>query len=151
MIQLLPMTEADFGMYREHAIGDHSEGSKVGSWRTAEEALQRFEAAFPSGIDTSGIRFLAIWSDRRVGFLIAQSIDRGGTRECFILDIFIDPTARRAGHARRALDQLRKLTTAEGFDRIGLSVFPENKAAIALYGAAGYSIGFIRYQLPLKS
>lgn len=151
-IELHPMTEMEFADYRVVALADNREDLPTGSWRTRDEALTRFDAAFCDGLQTAGFACYAIRnSTTTVGFIICQEARRLGTRECFILDLHILPAFRRRSYATASIGLLREMARSLGYDQIGLSVLPNNEAAERLYRRCGFEPAFTRFQLPLRS
>jgi ribosomal-protein-alanine N-acetyltransferase len=65
-----------------------------------------------------------------------------GPAEAHILNICVDPRARRAGHARRLMDSLLEMAEMIRAERVFLEVRPSNKAARELYADYGfYKVG----------
>ncbi len=58
----------------------------------------------------------------------------------FVFDITILPQARRLGHGQRAFELLEPLARDLGLISIGLNVFANNPAALALYRRLGYEV-----------
>lgn len=56
----------------------------------------------------------------------------------WLYDLFVDPAARGAGHARQLMNHLTDLLRAEGADRISLDTALTNVVAQGLYESLGY-------------
>ena len=81
----------------------------------------------------SGARIAALGAEP-VGFAVARVV----ADEAELLLIGIHPAHRRAGHGRVLLDHLFDSLRAAGAARLFLEVAESNRAATALYRAAGF-------------
>jgi ribosomal protein S18 acetylase RimI-like enzyme len=63
---------------------------------------------------------------------------RHGDRHGYVLLLYVDPAHRRCGLATALLDQAEAWAQQRGDRQIGLQVFPDNAAAMALYRQRGY-------------
>ena len=63
---------------------------------------------------------------------------RQGDRHSYVLLLYVDPAHRRRGLATALLDQAETWARQRGDRQIGLQVFPDNAAAMALYRQRGY-------------
>jgi ribosomal protein S18 acetylase RimI-like enzyme len=63
---------------------------------------------------------------------------RRGDRHGYVLLLYVDPAHRRRGLATALLDQAEAWAQQRGDRQIGLQVFPDNAAAMALYRQRGY-------------
>jgi ribosomal protein S18 acetylase RimI-like enzyme len=63
---------------------------------------------------------------------------RQGDRHSYVLLLYVDPAHRRRGLATALLDQAEAWAQQRGDRQIGLQVFPDNTAAMALYRQRGY-------------
>jgi ribosomal protein S18 acetylase RimI-like enzyme len=59
--------------------------------------------------------------------------------DCLLEDLFVDPSARRAGLGRALLDAAIARARERDCRRVELDTAETNEAARALYGAAGFS------------
>lgn len=57
-----------------------------------------------------------------------------------LLDIGVEPANQGSGVGRRLIEAALREAAARGYDAIGLSVHPENTAAIALYSRMGFVV-----------
>ena len=62
-----------------------------------------------------------------------------GGRDAFLTEIYVVPERRREGLGRRLLDEALRVAKQEGAGALHLGVYPQNEAAVALYGAAGFT------------
>lgn len=86
--------------------------------------------------------FLAEGSGEIVGYLLARISGPEGE----ILDLAVLPRARRRGIARSLLDVASAALAEAGVEHVFLEVRESNRAALALYAAAGYrTIGMRRH------
>jgi ribosomal protein S18 acetylase RimI-like enzyme len=158
MIQLLPMTPAEYDPWQAQAIRDYADDKvKAGAW-TAGEALERsageFAKLLPQGLASPDNWLFSIWTDEApldtpVGMLwVARPAWRAD--QAFIYDFLIHEPYRRRGYGRQALLALEPQVKALGLTAIGLHVFGHNHGAIALYEQTGYEITDINMVKPLK-
>lgn len=105
----------------------------------------------PHGAGTPGMVFLAARrGDRVIGGVWAavQGPDRAG--EAWIYFIWVDPSARRQGLARRLVDRTADEVRDRGAEHLALNVFGDNRGAIALYEALGFRVTAQQMTLPLR-
>ena len=72
---------------------------------------------------------------RLIGYFLALQ----GVAEMHLLNITVAPQQQGRGHARRLLDALCALATAEGCEQIWLEVRESNARARAVYAAYGFA------------
>src|SRR5262249_892412 len=98
--------------------------------------------------------FVAIADGRGVGFVqLYPTFPSIGARRPWILnDLYVDPTARRRGVARRLMDAARAMAEESGSAWLELATATDNAAAQALYRRLGYKLEerFLRFKLTLK-
>ena len=96
----------------------------------------------PEGADTPGQHFLIVESGgRRVATLwLGERDDERDGRLMWIYDIEVDADVRGCGHGRMTMELAEQEARRHGHDRIGLNVFAQNVAAIALYTSLGYEV-----------
>jgi RimJ/RimL family protein N-acetyltransferase len=142
MIQLKPMSEADFKAYLEILIPDYAqEHVKNGRW-TAEEALTEsraeIEKLWHNGLATENQYIFNIVANEEpepVGILWF-AVDKG---KAFVYDIVIYDAFQRRGYATQAFLILEDKVRQLGLNTISLHVFGHNHAARALYQKLGYA------------
>ncbi len=153
-VRFVPFTETEFEQYREETIPAYAaEHVRAGSY-PADGALDRARAEFtslvPQGIQTPGhtvVWIVAASTAQRVGHLW-YFLPLGGT-QMFIYDILVRPEFRRRGLAEAALGELDGIGREKGAKALGLHVFGDNTAAIALYEKLGFATTNRRMSKPL--
>ena len=70
---------------------------------------------------------------------LLHATGRGASELGGVARLFVDPTARRAGHARELLDTATSHAVAHGLQPV-LDVVDDGLAAIALYESAGWQL-----------
>lgn len=71
------------------------------------------------------------------------------TDYCYLQDLFVDPTARRAGIARALIARVTGLARHRGANRIYWLTGTDNAAARALYDQVARETGLIQYRIDL--
>jgi ribosomal protein S18 acetylase RimI-like enzyme len=144
MINLVPMTEADYQVYLAKIIPEYAvDKVQAGNW-TEAESLERsrktFEYHLSQGIHTPGnfVGRLVNENGESVGFLWYELTEKR-PETAFIFDFEILTPFRRLGYGVQALLALEAHVRARGVKRIELHVFGNNTAARELYKKVGYS------------
>ncbi len=152
MINLHPMTDAEFKRYKDHAVNDYTQDGKLGTWPSASIALDQFNKLLPEGLKTQNQHLLSI-KDRNLhfGFLWLTIIQRLDGPEGFILDFLIFPEFRCQGHGLTAIFAAEQYFHNLGINSISLNVFPHNEAAKGLYTKAGYLPTNIRMKKEIQA
>ncbi len=148
MIQLLPMTPAEYQAWLAQAVDDYAyDKVRSGAWQ-AEDAVERsrveFQKLLPDGLASKDNYLYSIWSDDApldvpVGVLW-MAVPPWKPPLAFVFDFIIFEPYRRRGYATQALLALEDKVRALGLATIGLHVFGHNHAARALYEKAGYEV-----------
>jgi len=144
MIQLTPMTEAEFQAYLEPAIEEYGqEHIKSGHWRAedaAEKSAAEFQGLLPEGLATPDQHLFSLKDEggTTVGMLWFAVTERGGKRAAFIYDVRVYDQFQRRGYATQAFQALEALARDMGLAAISLHVFGHNTAARALYEKLGF-------------
>jgi len=145
MIELVPMTEAEFRAYLERTIPEYAaEHVRAGNWHPAEaleKARESFDRYLPNGLASEKQHLYTLreaGTGAAAGMLWFSVNDQRVRPMAFILDIVILPEFRRRGYATQALGLLEEKVGALGIDYIGLHVFAHNAAARDLYAKVGY-------------
>ena len=130
---------------KENGLGSAVDGD-AGARATHREELLGFV-----GEQTRKAVFCAREDGRRVGLAWVAETNPGEPWDlshphAWIYGIRVDPAHRRQGYAKRLLDAVQTWAAHQGFDRIGLHVLDRNRAAVALYEAAGYRMRNAYYQ-----
>jgi ribosomal protein S18 acetylase RimI-like enzyme len=84
------------------------------------------------------IHLLAFDGPRLVGHVTVQREQHPVTRHVGSLAIAVAADARGRGIGRRLMDEAIAWSTSVGIEKLVLSVYPHNDAAIALYRACGF-------------
>lgn len=147
MVQLIPMPENEFKDYLKSAVEEYAqEHVRAGNWDPAEalqKSKQEFQQLLPQGVASPDQHLFAIVDDAtgaKVGMLWFAVQHKGSHPYAFVYDFSIDEQFRRKGYGRQAFSVLEEKARSLGLDSISLHVFGHNRAAIALYQAAGYEI-----------
>jgi len=70
---------------------------------------------------------------------LGNAIDQAtGKRYSHIFLVYVQEQHRRQGLAKYLLSQAQIYATAQGFNQLGLQVYPHNQAALNLYNSLGY-------------
>lgn len=90
-------------------------------------------------------------SGRALGFAIHQHHPSTWVLgdDCYLEDLFVDPTARGKGVGRALIDDLASLARARGWQRLYWNTEISNAAARKLYDSFTPDDGHIRYRLTL--
>ena len=147
MVQLVPMTEAEFQIYLQRAIIEYAdEKVKAGNWQ-ASEAMQRSEQELkqllPDGVKTQDQHLYSIMDEtlaRPVGMVWVAAQGQGARPYAFIYDLRVDDPFRRKGYGTQAMRALEGKVKELGLNKISLHVFAHNSAAIRLYEKMGYEV-----------
>ncbi|MGZ7445618.1 GNAT family N-acetyltransferase [Paenibacillus sp. TH7-28] len=147
MVQLIPMSDADYRDFRSRSVRDYAEDKvAAGTW-TAEDAPALAEAAFrrflPDGRNTKEA-FLYLVHDavreEAVGHLWFNAMEQEKGRIAFILDILIYEEHQGKGYGKRTMAALEEEVRRLGLDTISLHVFGHNQRAFELYRKMGYEV-----------
>jgi ribosomal protein S18 acetylase RimI-like enzyme len=155
-VRLDPMTEPEFGSFRESGIRGYAQDKiDSGEW-APEEALDLSRADYrrllPNGLQSpdqhlftvrdaeSGEPAATLWLALRL---------RGGSAEAYVYDIEVREPFRGRGYGRATMlagiEKAREL----GAQTMGLHVFGHNKIAQALYRSLGFAETNISMSLKL--
>jgi RimJ/RimL family protein N-acetyltransferase len=150
MVQLQPMTQAEYETWQETAVKDYADDKvKAGAWDAAgalERSLAEHRQLLPQGLASPNNYLYTIQAQpvpgapaTAVGVLWLAAPDWKPPL-AFVFDFLIYEPYRRRGFAVQALRALEDNVRALGLDTIGLHVFGHNQAARALYEKAGYEV-----------
>jgi ribosomal protein S18 acetylase RimI-like enzyme len=101
------------------------------------EPPRAFRKRFRPGSDDE-IHLLAFEGSRLVGHVTVQRERHPVTHHVGSLAIAVAADARGRGIGRRLMDEAIAWSTRVGIEKLVLSVYPHNDAAIALYRACGF-------------
>ncbi len=158
MIDLVPMTPAEFEPFFERLVVEYAADKvRSGNW-TSEESVRRSaedcRALLPNGPDTVGqhlYRILDTETREKVGVVWLAEDGRKSPPIGFIYDLEVEAPYRRRGYATGAMLALEVKARELGLAAISLHVFGFNHEARALYGKLGYEITNIGMSKSLKT
>lgn len=147
MIELVPMTEKEFGGFLDHSIEDYAEDKvRAGTWSKAE-ALARSRREHKTLLrDGLRSKYHHLYTIREtqggeaVGVLWFRANLDSATASGFIFDIEIDEQHRRKGYGRQAMQELEEIARKMGLRQLELHVFAFNEGARILYESLGYTV-----------
>jgi RimJ/RimL family protein N-acetyltransferase len=145
MVNLIPMTAADFQAYLEDDIEQYAqEHVRAGNWRPSE-ALQKsrdeHQRLLPDGLATKNHYFFSIEDGQRsakVGIIWFAVDDERS--QAFVYDFLIYEEYRRRGYGTQTLSALEAEVKELNVDKIALHVFAHNHVARALYEKTSFEI-----------
>ena len=97
-----------------------------------------FRKRFRRSWDENAAHLLALDGDRVVGSISIRRDDHPVTHHVATLDMLVVSTYRRRGVGSALLEEALRWARSVGVERIELSVYPNNDAAIALYRLFGF-------------
>ncbi|WP_155371265.1 GNAT family N-acetyltransferase [Catellatospora vulcania] len=138
-----PMTPADFGPWREHAIQAYADEMTASGSRSAADALAvsvvEHDELLPEGLRTAGHGFWCVTAgDEVVGTIWLRHAFLPGMS--FVFGVDVDPAHRGRGYGRAAMLIGEQATAAAGDAQLGLNVFGHNTVAVRLYDSLGYQV-----------
>ncbi len=139
-MKLRPMTQAEYGPFREAFVRDWAvdlaRGEELSLPDATAQATQRTDAELTEGPATKNhFLFLLLEGDQQVGTLwFSVEGDRA-----FLDDVAIAPAFRGQGHGEAAMALLEQEAKARGCAHVTLNVYRHNPAALALYEKVGYA------------
>jgi ribosomal protein S18 acetylase RimI-like enzyme len=153
-VEISPATDDETAALLERSKETYVEGLQGRRGLSLQEARAKADTdtdgLVPQGARTPGTVFLAArHGDRVLGGVWAavQGPDRAG--EAWIYFIWVDPSARRQGLARRLVDRTAAEVRSRGARHLALNVFGDNIDAMALYEALGFRVTAQQMTLPL--
>lgn len=147
MVQLIPMTETEFQMYRKRSVAEYAqEHVQAGNWHPSialKNAERQFMGLLPKGLASKNQHLFSIQDAQnglKVGILWFAVDDSVPQPFVFIFDFWIDETYRRQGYASQTLKVLEEKVLEMGIETIKLHAFAHNQAAVSLYQNAGFEV-----------
>ena len=144
-VEISRATEAEASALVGRSKDDYVESLQDRRGLSLQEARAKADrdtdGLLPQGAHTPGMVLLAARrGDRLVGAVWAavQGPDRTG--EAWIYFLWVDPTVRRQGLARRLMEATAAEVRRHGAEHLALNVFGGNTSAIALYDALGFRV-----------
>ena len=149
MIQLRPMTSAEYPAYCDYFIDDYSREIADNYGHSMDKAIELAEQdlirSFPNGLETNEHDLLCIEftsesevKSEVVGYLW-HSI-KVSEKSTFIYDFFIFSNQRNNGYGKLAIKALESQLQAIGIEQIKLRVAYQNQRALKLYQEVGFVI-----------
>jgi ribosomal protein S18 acetylase RimI-like enzyme len=147
MVELTPMTQAEFELFLEHEIRQYADEQALAGYVSEAGAISKsrndHRALLPKGLQTRGHYFYTVRESAQgadVGVIwLGTSLDSSRpTGSIFALEIH-EPF-RRQGYARQAMDQLEEIAQGMGLKQLGLHLFVRNEAGRALCDSLGYTV-----------
>ena len=156
-VTLALMNEESFSTYQKQAIPSYAKDNvDAGRWEEAD-SLERSEKDFkrllPDGGQTKDNYLYNIIEDisgKNVGHIWVKLEDNIRTKSAFIYDIEVHEQYRRNGYAKSALFCIEKVVADLGAISLGLHVFNNNPAALALYKSINYQVVSLNMQKAIK-
>ena len=146
MLDLVPMTEAEFATYLDHAVRDYADAHLRAGDVLPEEALARaqkdYDELLPDGLRSKDDFLFTLSHDTlgAIGMAWFELRERRTTKSAYLYDFMVRADLRGQGYGRRALELIELKLRELGAEKIGLNVFGYNHAARALYEKMGYEI-----------
>lgn len=145
VVTLRPMSSDEFSQWREQAIEEfaidteRSSGQDLRVAREASTAL--FAELLPNGLGTASTWLFVVLdaADLPVGRLWLGTVPED--EHCaYVYEIAIAESERRRGYGRATMLAAERFVRAEGYLRLGLTVFGFNAPAQRLYESLGYTV-----------
>jgi ribosomal protein S18 acetylase RimI-like enzyme len=144
MVNLRPMTSAEFDAWMPHAVAGYA-ADKVASGQWIEDGSverSRTEHAelLPAGLQSAGQHLFKILNaaGEPVGDLWFAAGVQYGLPIAYVYNVAIDSAHRRLGYAGQALTALEEIARSKAWAGVALHVFGHNAAARSLYAKLGY-------------
>jgi ribosomal protein S18 acetylase RimI-like enzyme len=153
MLELQPMTEAEFESYKSWLVGDYAQdianNYRLPIQEALTEASKQITITLGQGLLTPNLLFyLIILSNQTnktgIGYLWIEV--NQAQKRCFIHDLYLHPENRHQGWGRKTLELLEAKMKQAGIVRIGLHVFGNNHIAQDLYTKMGYQVTGLNMQ-----
>jgi len=147
MIQLRKMYDAEYPAYCDYFIADYSQEIVANYGHSQDVAVelakQDLQDAFGQGLTDTPHQLLCIEKQHHskrilLGYLWHR-IDIKA-QSSFIYDFYIAPVYRGHGHGKQTIEQLQNRLSEAGIKQIKCRVAYQNKRALALYQAVGFTI-----------
>lgn len=157
MVQLVPMTKAEYQAFRSRSVREYAEEKIVsGAWKP-EDAPALSEAAFrrflPDDLGTAGAYLFSVKENEQltpVGHLWFNVMEQEKGPVAFILDILIYDEFQGKGYGQATMTALEENVRELGLNTIGLHVFGHNQRAYRLYQKMGYTATDIQMSKTLE-
>ncbi|MFC0624825.1 GNAT family N-acetyltransferase [Kribbella deserti] len=141
-VTLRPMTEAEFGPWRELSMTGYAaslaDANHLDPATATEMASNQYDRLLPEGLATAEhLLWIALHGEDPVGSLW---IHVKASKSAFIYMLLVDADQRGKGYGRGIMLAGEQECRALGLDRVELNVFARNRTAINLYDSLGYEV-----------
>jgi ribosomal protein S18 acetylase RimI-like enzyme len=150
MVRLVPMTQAEFERYLEHAIEDYAQAHvKAGDGDLAEMLVASkadYDSLLPEGLASKNQHLFSVFAEQvpePVGLVWFESRERRGKKSAYIYDIQVRPELRGKGYGSATLRAVDARLREMGIGRVSLNVMGWNTRARELYEREGYTVAGI--------
>jgi ribosomal protein S18 acetylase RimI-like enzyme len=147
MVQLVPMTGAEFAEYLDTAVALYAQAHIEADDCEASEALALAQADYatllPEGLGTPHQYLYSVFdaaTQARVGMIWFALKERDARMSAFIYDFVIRAEHRGKGYGAQTMTMLERTVAPMGVARVSLNVMGGNRVARALYEKQGYRI-----------
>jgi ribosomal protein S18 acetylase RimI-like enzyme len=145
MIAVQPLTQAEFEIFMALAAEDYAQHvaghTGVPIEQARESTAHEIATILPQGRLTPNHFFCgarSVDTSKLVGYLWWNLDD--AHEQAYLYQVFVLESCRRRGFGRAMLEYVCATLGAKGVRRITLSVFVQNRGAIALYETQGYRV-----------
>ena len=149
-VTIVPMSEAQFGPYKERLLegysADLAESVGLPIEKAKVSAKKQIDDLIPKGMKTDQHYFYVIRDVAKnvIGGVWYAVVDVRGKNCLFIYDIYLDKGVREQGFGTQTMRWLEMQAKALGLDDIRLHVFGHNERAQRLYKSLGYKVSSIQ-------
>lgn len=145
MIELMPMTEAEYQSYLRYSIENFANEKAKSEGYSSKDALElanaSFSALLPQGLKSPDQHLFSIFdnaSQQNIGIMWFAHKKGPPHEHAFIYDFEIHENMRGKGLGAKALASLDKMLISMGIKTVKLHVFGHNKTAYSLYKKMGF-------------
>ena len=142
-IELRPLTDEEFAVYRERAVPEYAGELVRARDLDRRTALRSAEESFPPSLGALAEAGQGLFRARHdgvdVGWLWLGPPPSGGSG-LYVFDVEVDEEHRGEGLGRAIMLAAEQVARQSGNDRLGLNVFGWNHRAESLYRSLGYEV-----------
>jgi GNAT superfamily N-acetyltransferase len=155
-VSLRDMRQDEYDAYADRQMREYVESLTgiVPPELAVEKARRDVERFLPHGLATERQRLLV--AENAAGQVVGsvwlgmEDPRTGSTELAWLHDIRVEADHRRSGYGAAILTAVEALARDAGALRLGLNVFGDNAAAIALYERGGYQVTTQQMAKPLR-
>jgi ribosomal protein S18 acetylase RimI-like enzyme len=136
-ISIRPARPSDAVSFLEHWRAIVAEGRWIRSERV-EHAEREYRRRFRRASTPDAAQLVALEDDRVIGHVAIARETHEVARHVATLGMAVSPDRRHGGVGRALLAEAFRWAARHGIEKLVLSVYPENRAAIALYASFGF-------------